>query len=373
MKFIVTTSALLKHLQAISGVVNTNTVLPILENFLFNLEGDQLTVSATDLETSMITRMSGVDSKEDGKIAIPARMLLDILKSLPEQPITVSVNTDNYQVEITSDKGKYKLAGDNGDEFPRIPMAEDVNQITLNSDVLGLAISKTLFAVSTDELRPAMTGVYFQMDQEGITFVSTDAQKLVRYKRLDSKSDNPASFIVPKKALTLMKAALPGEATQVEISYNSSNAFFSFGEVSMVCRLIDAKYPDINSVIPVDNPNKLTINTADFQNSLKRVSIFANKTTHQILLKISGSEINISSQDLDFSNEAAERLNCNYEGEDLQIAFNGKFLIEMLSVIGSDEIEFEMSTPTRAGIILPGVKEENEELLMLVMPVMLNT
>ncbi len=372
MKFIVSTGSLLKQLQLISGVISTNTVLPILEDYLFEIKSGQLSISSTDLETSMTTSLD-IESKEDGKIAIPAKILLETLKTLPEQPLTFSIDEQTYGVEITTDNGKFKLAGENGDDFPRIPVAENVTDINMSATVLNNAINKTLFAISNDELRPAMTGVYVQLDQDGTTFVSTDAHKLVRYKRTDTKSDTASSFIIPKKAMTILKTALPvEEETSVNIAYNTSNAFFSFDKVNLICRLIDARYPDYNAVIPTDNPNKLTISKSDFQNSLKRISIYANKTTHQVVLKITGSELQIFAQDLDFSNEANERQNCQYEGEDIEIGFNAKFLIEMLSVINTDEVIMELSTPTRAGILLPTSSDEHEDILMLVMPVMMN-
>lgn len=370
MKFIASTSSLLKNLQTISGVISTNTVLPILEDFLFDIEGGKLKVSATDLETSMTTSLD-VESKENGRIAIPARILLDTLKNLPDQPLTFTVDDKTLSVEITSENGKYKLAGENGNDFPRIPTPEDVKKAELPSETLMRAIANTAFAVSNDELRPAMTGVLFEFGTDGLSFIATDAHKLVRYKRKDASASEEASFIVPRKALGLLKGSLPDDQ-QVKISYNSSNAFFDFGNVSLICRLIDARYPDYNAVIPTDNPNTLTIGRSDFQNSLKRIAIFANKTTHQVILKITGSDLHISAQDLDFSNEASERLNCLYQGEDMEIGFNARFIIEMLTVLESNEIRLELSTPTRAGIITPIEQAENEDVLMLVMPVMVN-
>ncbi|MBL6875185.1 MAG: DNA polymerase III subunit beta [Chitinophagales bacterium] len=371
MRFVVSTTQLLKKLQMISGVISSNTVLPILEDFLFDIKDGKIKVFATDLETSMSTEIEA-ESKESGKIAIPAKILLDTLKTLPEQPLTFSFDEKNFGIEISSSTGKYKLAGENPEDFPKIPTAEDSSEVEIPSEILGRAITQTLFAVSNDELRPAMTGVYFQLQPDGMTFVSTDASKLVKYKRSDMVSKDPASFIVPKKALQLLKGSLPAEDTQVVVSYNSSNAFFNFSNTKLICRLVDAKYPDYNAVIPVDNDNLLTLNRIDFLNTLKRVSIFSNKTTYQCVLNISGTELKVSSQDLDFSNEAFERINCTYDGDDLEIAFNARFLIEMLGVLETDEIKIELSSATRAGILVPGQVEEGEQLLMLVMPVMLN-
>lgn len=373
MKFIVSTSNLLKQVQLVSGVISSNTVLPILENFLFKIEPKKLTVSATDLETSMSATLE-IQADKEGLIAVPAKILLDTLKTLPEQPLTFTYDEKTFGIEITSQNGRYKLAGENGDDFPKISEAENVTDINLPASVLSNAIGKTLFAVSNDDLRPAMTGVFFQLDQEGITFVATDAHKLVRYKRLDAKSEEAGSFIVPRKALNLLKNALPNnEETVVNISYNNSNGFFTFDNINLICRLIDAKFPDYNAVIPVNNESLLTIGRKELQDSLKRIVIFSNKTTNQVMMRIAGSDLQVSAQDLDFSNEANERLTCNFQGEDMEIGFNAKFLGEMLGILESDEINMELGGPTRAGILLPTEKDENEELMMLVMPVMLNS
>jgi DNA polymerase III subunit beta len=372
MKFIVSTSALLKQLQAISGALSNNTVLPILENFLFEINNGTLTISATDLQTTMTTTLP-VEAKENGKVAIPSKILLDTLKTFPEQPVIFTINDDNFAIEMSAGDGKYKLSGENGEDFPKIPKVENAASLGVPASVLAEAINKTLFAVSTDELRPAMTGVYCQMSSDNLTFVATDAHKLVRYRRRDAKADVSNSFILPKKALNLLKSALPSEDVNVNVEYNSTNAFFSFNNINLICRLIDEKYPDYEAVIPVNNPNKLTIDRTMLLNCLRRVSIFANKTTHQVRLKLSGSELQISAEDLDFSNEAYERLSCQYEGEDIEIGFNARFLVEMLSNLQCEEVALEMSTPNRAGILLPVNADNNEEVLMLVMPVMLNS
>ncbi len=371
MRFVVSSTQLLKNLQKISGVISTNTVLPILEDFLFDIDNNKLHITATDLDTTMSVSMD-VDSNENFKVAIPARILLDSLKALPEQPITIAVDETTNGIEITTDNGKYKLSGENSADFPKEPTPEDVSEIRIASSILNIGISKTLFAVSSDELRPAMTGVLFQLDDNGITFVATDAHKLVKFNRNDILADNAASFIVPKKALNLLKAIVPNNDTEVSVQYNKSNAFFAFDNIQLICRLIDAKYPDYNAVIPKENPNLLAVLKDDLFSSLRRTSIFSNKTTHQVVLKMSGSELSVSAQDLDFSNEASEKLNCDYRGNAMEIGFNAKFLLEMLAALDSSEIHIELSTPNRAGIIRPSVKEENEDLLMLVMPVMLN-
>ncbi|NRB63660.1 MAG: DNA polymerase III subunit beta, partial [Saprospiraceae bacterium] len=321
-------------------------------------------------ETSITTELE-VNADGNGSVAVPAKILLDTLKALPQQPITFSIDDENFGIEITSAYGKYRLAGENGQDFPAIPEPDSVDQISLPAPTLTQAINKTLFATSSDELRPAMTGVFFQVDFNKMTMVATDAHKLVKYTYSDLSTEVSTSFIVPKKALNLLKNALPS-GDDVKMAFNKANAFFSFGQTQLVCRLIDARYPDYNAVIPVDNPNTLSISRSDFQNSLKRIAIYANKTTNQVILNINDGSLTVSAQDLDFSNEATEQLACTYEGEPLTIGFNAKFLVEMLGVLESDEVQMELSTPTRAGILLPSEKEDGEDILMLVMPVMLS-
>ena len=372
MKFIVSSTALLKELQSVSGVLSTSNTLPILDNFLFEISGKNLTISASDLETTMKVTME-IEAKEDGKVAIPAKLLLDTLKSLPEQPINFSIDPKTLNIEISSDYGKYKLSGLNGDEFPKSPELTDPSKVALPGATISTAINKTIFAASNDEMRPVMTGVFCQLSSDDITFVATDAHKLVRYTRKDAKADKSSAFILPKKPVTLLKNLLGGVQDEVAVEYNDSNANFTFGNKVLTCLLIDGKYPNYEAVIPKENPNKLVIDRSAFLSSIKRVSIFANKTTHQVRLKLSGSELSIHAEDLDFSNEANERLTCNYSGEDMEIGFNSRFLSEMLSNIDTENVVFEMSAPNRAGILLPEKSsDEGEDVLMLVMPVMLN-
>ncbi|MGV3539824.1 MAG: DNA polymerase III subunit beta [Rufibacter sp.] len=371
MKFIVSSTALLKQLTSINGVVANNPVVPILENFLFEINDGVLTITASDLETSMITEIH-VEARENGRIAAPARILIDTLKNLPDQPVTFTIDEETYTIEISSSNGRYKLSGENATDFPKVPVVRGGNAIEIPSNVLSRAINKTIFAVSNDELRPAMTGIFIQLNSDNITFVATDGHRLLRYRRKDVGSENTTSIIIPKKAFNLLKSTLPSEATAVRVEFNTSNAFFSFDNIRMICRLIDERYPDYENVIPVQNPNKLSIDRYDFLSSVKRISIYSNKTTHQVRLRITGSELQISAEDLDFSNEASERLSCQYDGEDMEIGFNAKFLTEMLSNIDSDEITLELSTPNRAGLLMPATNDDEESILMLVMPVMLN-
>lgn len=371
MKFIVNSSYLLKQLSYINGVITANPVVPILENFLFEIDKNRLTVTASDLQTSMITELT-VESKERGNIAVPARILLDTLKNLPDQPVTFSMDESTYSIELSSDNGRYKLSGENATDFPKVPSVSNDFSATISSDVLGRAINNTIFATSNDELRPAMTGVYVNLGDKNTTFVSTDGHRLVRYRRSDVSSDNGSTIIIPRKALNLLKATLPAENTDVTIDFNAANAFFKFGSIRMICRLIDERFPDYENVIPASSTIKMTINRTDFLSSLKRISIYANKTTHQVRLKITGSELQVSAEDLDFSNEANERLACEHEGEDIEIGFNARFMVEMLSNLDTEQIRLNMSAPNKAGVLLPVEKDKNEDILMLVMPVMLN-
>lgn len=371
MKFIVNSSALLKQISSINGVITTNPVVPILENFLFEINEGTLTITASDLQTSMITEMQ-VESKETGNIAVPAKILLETLKNLPEQPVTFSIDEETYSIEISSDNGHYKLAGENATDFPKVPAVSDDFSVQMSSDVLSRAISNTIFATSNDELRPAMTGVYVNLGDSSTTFVATDSHRLIRYRRDDISSENGNTIIIPRKALNLLKSTLPPEETQVTMEFNVANAFFKFDSIKLICRLIDERFPDYENVIPVDNEIRMNINREEILSSLRRIAIYSNKTTHQVRLKITGNELLISAEDLDFSNEANERLSCEHEGDDIEIGFNARFLIEMLNHLESDEIEMKLSAPNRAGLILPKEKDKDEDILMLVMPVMLN-
>ncbi len=373
MKFIISSTLLLKNLQAILGVINTNNTLPILDDFLFELKDESLTITASDLETTMRVTITPDMSEETGSIAIPAKILVDTLKTFPDVPIAFSINLGTLMIEISAGEGKYKLSGHKSDEYPRTPMLEDTTALSFSARLMAQAINKTLFATGNDELRLVLSGVFCELTPDDVTFVATDAHKLVRYKRTDLKSEESASFILPKKPLNLLKNILSGQDIQVTIEYNKTNAFFSFANIHLICRLIDGKYPNYDAVIPKENPNKLTIDRHALLTTIRRVSIFANQSTHQIRFKVSGQELLLSAEDIDFSNEAKERLTCSYDGEDMEIGFNSKFLMEMLNNIETDEVRLEMSAPNRAGILTPVNSDNKEEdILMLVMPVMLN-
>jgi DNA polymerase-3 subunit beta len=371
MKFIVSSSNLLKNVNLISGVINSNNTLPILDNFLFDLDGNQLKITGSDLETTISTIVE-VESEDKVKIAVPSKILTDTLKTFPDQPLTFIQKEDNL-MEIVSEQGNYQIALESADEYPQTPDVQDASTSTMQAGILSEAIAKTIFATGNDELRPVMTGVFFQASQDNFRFVATDAHRLVKYTRKDLNTNEATEYIMPKKPLNLLKNILSGSGEDVTIEHNPTNTRFTFKNIVLTCRLIDGKYPNYEAVIPKENPNVLTINRNLFLTSLKRVAIFSNKTTNQVRLKLSGSSLTINAEDVDFASKAEERLPCDYNGSDMQIGFNSKFLIEVLNNLQSDDITLEMSEPSRAGIIKPidGL-EEGEEILMLVMPVMLN-
>ena len=372
MKFIVSSASLLKELQKLGGIINSTNTLPILDNFLFEVNKNNLIITASDLETTF-SSIINVDSELDSMVALPARLLLDTLKTFPEQPLTF-LKTEKNTVEISANNGKYAIAYAGGEEFPKAPQVNDSKTIQIKSNTLHTAINSTLFASGNDDLRPVMSGVFFQFSCEALTFVATDAHKLVKYSRTDIKAEETAEFIMPKKPLQLLKVILHGSENDVSIEYNDTNAQFRFGDSTLTCRLIDGKYPNYEAVIPKENPNQMQINRVNFLNSVKRVSIFSNKTTYQIRLKIAGTALQISAEDFDYSNSAEERIDCEYQGEDIKIGFNSRFLIEMLNGLDCNNVKLSMSLPNRAGLLTPlDNTEEGESITMLVMPVMLNS
>ena len=371
MKFIVSSAALLKKLQMIGGVINNTNTLPILDNFLFEINGNTLTLIASDLETTFSALLT-VESDTNCKLALPARLLLDTLKTFPEQPLTF-LKTEKNTVEISANNGKYAVAYLDGEEFPKTVQVNDPKTALINGSILYSAINSTLFASGNDDLRPVMSGVFFQFSSDSLNFVATDAHKLVKYTRSDLSTNETAEYIVPKKPLQLLKGILQGFDDQVTIEYNETNVQFRFGDSTLTCRLIDGKYPNYEAVIPKENPNMMQVNRTNFLNTVRRVSIFSNKTTYQIRLKIAGASLQISAEDFDFSNSAEERLDCDYQGDDIEIGFNSRFLIEMLNGLECDEVKLSMSLPNRAGLLTPLDNiEEGESITMLVMPVMLN-
>lgn len=369
MKFTISSGTLQKHLNLATGAIAANPVVPILENFVFKVQAKELIIMATDLETSVVTRVE-IQADEDFSVAVPAKLITDTLKALPEQPITLEVD-DRHGIQLTSQYGKYKLAGGDAADFPQLPEAKDVEQLSMSVQVLERAISKTLFATTTDELRPAMMGVFFEVDGSSVNFVATDAHKLVKFTANELTGDASGNFIVPRKGLNLLKTAIHGDG-EVTMSFNKKHVFFQIGTTMVTCLLINANFPDYNNVIPRDNPKTLSVERADVQSSLRRIALYANRTTNQVQLDLAPGSLNLQGRDIDYNSEATEQLTCTYDGEPIKIAFNAKFLLEMLGALNSEFVTMKFSEPNRAAIMLPGIEEENEETLMLVMPVMVH-
>jgi DNA polymerase III subunit beta len=370
MKFIASSGTMLKHLQHASAVISSNTVLPVLEDFLLEINKNELLITATDLETVIKIKMD-IQSADKGAVCIPAKILIDSLKNLPEQPISFNVET-NFSIELTSDSGKYKIVGESADSYPKTPTPADSSTINITADALLTAINKSIYAVSNDDLRPAMMGVYFEIEKNTLRCISTDAHRLVRYQRNDVECKASNGFIVPKKPLTILKNLLPSSAEMLEVHFNENHFFVTVGEMELICRLIDARFPDYKVVIPQESPYLLTLNRADFTSALRRVSVFSNKSTNQVRFNIVGSSLELTAEDVDLSFEGNERMKCQYDGEDMQIAFNAKFLIEMLGTVDTDEVTLNLSTPNRAGILRGAAPDETEDYLMLCMPLMVN-
>jgi len=375
MKFVVSSTELLGHLQAISRVISSKNTLPILDNFLFNISGNDLEITASDLESTLITHMRLDNITGSGTVALPARILLDTLKEFSEQPLTFDINPDTMAVVINSENGRFSIVGQNGIDFPVLPVIKKEKRFGFNvpAEVLLAGISRTLFATADDELRPVMGGILVEASASRLTFVASDAHKLVRYQRSDAKADDEASFILPKKPASLLKNILPRESGVVTVEFDDRNAFFNLSDYKVVCRLVEGNYPNYNSVIPKNNPRKVRIDRLEFYNILRRVSVFSNQASNLVKLQFTPNQITVSAQDVDFSISAYERHTCLYEGDDMEIGFKSVFLLEILSNIASQDVVIELADPTRAGLFLPAESaNEDEDLLMLLMPMMIN-
>ena len=375
MKFVVSSTELLSHLASISKVINSKNTLPILDNYLFLLEENRLTVTASDLESTLITSLELENTNGTGTIAVPAKLMNETLKEFPEQPLTFQIDPDTFAIDIFSQNGKFSIVGQNGEDFPQQPMLNEgvASSINVNHSVLLSGINKTLFATADDELRPVMNGIFIELTTEDMKFVASDAHKLVRYKRFDAKAEKNASFILPKKPAALLKSLLPKEDFDVKLEFDDKNAFFTLSNYKLICRLVEGNYPSYNSVIPQNNPNKLVIDRVEFYNTVRRVSVFSNQASNLVRLKLTENQLVVSAQDIDFAISAVERLSCQYEGEDMEIGFKSTFLQEILSNLSASEVKVELSDPTRAGLLLPAENDNEEEnVLMLLMPMMIN-
>ena len=373
MKFDVSSSALLARLQAISKVIASKNTLPILDSFLFHLQDNKLMLTASDVETRLVTTVDVMNVEGEGLFAVSAKILLEPLKKLPEQPLRFDINDENLEIFIYFENGEYNFIGQKGDTYPQQkPLQDMAFTLSMESQILQNGINRALFATGEDELRPIMNGVFFDIQSDHLTFVASDGHKLVRLRNNSVKSDNVASFILPKKPATLLKSLLAKNTDCVKIQFDENNAYVKTNLFEMVCRLIEGRYPNYNSVIPQDNPNKLTIDRLLFLSALERVVVFSNPASSLVKLQLSNDLIVVSSQDIDFSTSAEEKINCRYGGMDMNMGFRGNFLIEMLSNISASEVIVALADPSRAGVIVPVENEENEELLMLMMPMVLN-
>lgn len=370
MEVLVHSQVLAKNLHLLKRVISNGTSLPILSCFLFDIQENKLIITASDLEVTFVTELE-CESKEKGLFAVGADIILDILKSLPDQQITLQFSSKNLQIESLS--GNYTMAVEEGNQYPKAPILTETTKLEIPSHVLLSAISKTAFCIGTDDLRLMLTGLCFDLRQDRMVFVATDANKLVKYSRTDLKAEGEGvQFIVPRKPISVLSSALIGIDEVVEVCFNNVNVSFTFGNQVIVCRLIDAKYPNYEGVIPKENPNTLEIKRDELLGSIKRINIFSNKTTHQVILDKKGNQLTVLGEDKDYSNKGTEVLTCIGDGDDLTIGFNSKFLIEMLNSLSCEKVKLEMSQPNRAGILRPSVTDnEHEEITMLVMPVMI--
>lgn len=373
MKFIVSSTALSSHLQAISRVINSKNSLPILECFLFELEDGKLSVTVSDSETTMVTSLEVNESDANGKFAVGAKTILDALKEIPEQPLSFDVNTETYAISVQYQNGQYSVVGQNADEYPlSATLGDNAVSLEMPADVLLIGINRAIFATADDELRPVMNGIYFDITTDDITLVASDGHKLARSKTLAAKGSERAAFILPKKPAGLLKNLLSKEAGNVTIEFDDRNAVFTLENYRMVCRLIEGRFPNYNSVIPQNNPHKVTVDRLQLISALKRVSVFSSQASSLIKLRLQENLIVVSAQDIDFSTSAEESLVCQYQGAPMSIGFKSTFLIDILNNISASDVIVELADPSRAGVIVPVEQEENDDLLMLLMPMMLN-
>ncbi len=373
MKFIVSSTALSSHLQAVSRVINSKNALPILDCFLFDLQDGTLSVTASDSETTMVTSLEVNESDADGRFAVTAKTLLDALKEIPEQPLAFDINVRTLEINVQYQNGKYSLMGQSADEFPQLTqLGDNAVRVEIDAEVLLNGINRSVFATADDELRPVMNGVYFDITTDDITMVASDGHKLVRCKTFAAHGNERAAFILPKKPANLMKNLLAREQGTVTIEFDERNAVFTLENYRMVCRLIEGRYPNYNSVIPQNNPYKVTVDRQSLIGALRRVSIFSSQASSLIKLRLSNNQITISAQDIDFSTSAEETQTCQYDGNDMSIGFKSTFLLDILNNISAEEVIIELADPSRAGVIIPVEQEEKEDLLMLLMPMMLN-
>lgn len=373
MKFTLSSNALSSRLQTLAKVINSKNSLPILESFLFQVHNGQLTLTASDSENVMQTSLALDQFDTDGDFAIPSHTVLDAVKELPEQPLTFEVNMSTYEVTVGYQNGQYQFTAQNADEYPHTaPIQNDVHAITIGATALSENINRTLFATDNNEIRPVMNGIYFDLTTDCLAFVASDGHKLVRCRDYSIKSEVPAAFILPKKPATLLKNVLDKDSGDVVIKFNSSAAEIQFADGKLSCRLIEGNYPNYNAAIPNDNPNELTIDRKSLLSAIRRILPFASMSSQLIRFRLEAGMLELSSEDIDFATRAKESLVCEYNGSPLQIGFRGDFFTEILNSIDTDELNIKLGDPSRAGIVVPSKQPEKEDVLMLIMPLLLN-
>ncbi len=373
MKFNVSSSTLFAQLQIINRVIESKNTLAILDNVLFDLEGNTLTLTASNGETTARTSLEVESAEGAGKVASGAKLLVDTLKEFPEQPLEFTIDEQNFSITMASQNGTYSFIGTNGNEYPEMPENEgEVHSLTIPSSALLEAISKTIFCSADDELRPVMNGIFFDIATDKLTMVATDAHRLVRYTNNAVHGEVAGGFILPKKPANLLKNVLAKDDAEVKVIYGAKNVRFEFGQTIVVTRLIDGRFPNYNAVIPQNNTNTVIVDRQSLINVCKRVAVFANTGTSLLKLALSENQIKVSAQDIDFSTSAEETIQCEYQGMPMAIGFKAPFLIEILGAVGSADVKLQLADPARAGLILPTESEENREILMLLMPMLLS-
>ena len=373
MRFTLSSSALNSRLQTLSKVINSKNTMPILECFMFEVNGNTLSITASDSENLMRSSVNLDDHDGEGRFAVPNRTILDAVKELPEQPLTFNVDNVTNQIVISYQNGVYNFMFQSAEEYPITQGVSDAaSVITVSSSILSDNINRSIFATAIDELRPVMNGIYFDLTPESLAIVASDGHKLVRNRNFNVKSETPASFILPKKPATLLKNVLAKDDSDVVIKFDDRRAEINFADGKLVCRLIEGRYPNYNSVIPKNNPNQLTIDRKAMLSALRRVMPFASESSELIRLHLESGKLELSSEDIDFATSAKETLTCEYNGQNMNIGFKGSSLSDILSNLEGDEITMELADPSRAGIILPAEKREDEDVLMLIMPILLN-
>lgn len=374
MKFVVSSTALLNVLQTLSKVVSNKNTLPILDNFLFDLKDGVLKITASDLETTLIGSLPVENMEEAGLMAVPVKLMLDSLKEFSEQPLSIEANESTWEINISWKTGKLTIPGTSGLSYPNLPELKSDNQQSLSIDTgtLLCGINKTIFATADDEMRPVMNGVYFHFEAGNLTFVATDAHKLVKFVA-PAETEITASFILPKKPANLLKGILGKEEEDISMEFDDKNVVFKLKNSTLICRLIEGNYPNYNAVIPANNPNRIQIDRVELLNGIRRVAVCSNQATNLIKMDIESGTIHLTAQDLDFSVSAQESIPCEYEGDNISIGFKSTFLIEILSNIDTQNVLLELADSTRAGVFKPVYDEApSSDTLMLLMPMMIN-